>query len=132
MPALVSSTGDVGPSLGTGQTMIPGEYLSNNGWRFSIQYDCNLLLYDRSGGVKWSSGTYNDYNGYFCFLKMQDDCNLVLYARSVKRGTSSLWESRTADLSDGGCRLELNARSSLAIIGSPGTVKGVLSSPRKY
>jgi len=106
--------------------MIPGEYLANSaGWQLTMQSDCRAVLYDRSGTPMWASDI-NNYPGVGCFLKMEDDCNLVLYS-----GTSALWQSHTIDVSDGGCRLLLNSRSSLVILGALGTVKGLLFSSRK-
>jgi hypothetical protein len=42
-----------------------------------MQLDGNLVVYDRDGHVRWSSGTFGNRNAY---LGVEDDGNLVIYA----------------------------------------------------
>ncbi|CAL9763195.1 unnamed protein product [Musa acuminata subsp. burmannicoides] len=74
--------------LYTDETLYTGQSLTYGSYRFIIQSDCNLVLYD-SGNAVWSSGT--DNRGYNCILKMQADGNLVIYSNG-----NALWASNTS------------------------------------
>ncbi|CAL9119590.1 unnamed protein product [Musa textilis] len=74
--------------LYTDETLYTGQSLTYGSYRFTIQSDCNLVLYDSDRAV-WSSGT--DNRGYNCILKMQADGNLVIYSNG-----NALWASDTS------------------------------------
>ncbi|PKU68030.1 Mannose-specific lectin [Dendrobium catenatum] len=71
-----------GERLGTGQALTQG------GFAFVIQSDCNLVLYE-FGNPLWSSGTNGQ--GLGCYVTLQSDGNLVIYDQSNK----AIWASNT-------------------------------------
>ncbi|XP_020104167.1 mannose-specific lectin-like [Ananas comosus] len=74
--------------LYTNDVLSGGESLTYGAYRFTMQTDCNLVLYD-GGSPVWASQTYHKGTG--CALKMQSDGNLVIYDSSG----SPLWASNT-------------------------------------
>ncbi|XP_020101373.1 mannose-specific lectin-like [Ananas comosus] len=74
--------------LYTNDVLFGGQSLTNGNFRFTMQTDCNLVLYD-GGSAIWSSGTYRKGTG--CYVKMQSDGNLVVYNGS----NNALWASNT-------------------------------------
>nr|AAA19577.1 lectin [Epipactis helleborine] len=83
----IPSSGD--NHLLTGQRLTTGSFLTEGGFTFIMQSDCNLVLYDLNRPI-WASGTYGKGTG--CFLSMQSDGNLVVYdVRNI-----AIWASNTA------------------------------------
>ncbi|KAH0465905.1 hypothetical protein IEQ34_006008 [Dendrobium chrysotoxum] len=80
-PASAVDRLNAGQSLGPGQSLAKGTYL------FTIQQDCNLVLYDNNIAV-WATGTNGRASD--CVLKMQTDGNLVIYS-----GSNAIWASNT-------------------------------------
>ncbi|KAG6476875.1 hypothetical protein ZIOFF_066123 [Zingiber officinale] len=72
-----------------GDTMNAGQSLTQGGYTFIMQTDCNLVLYD-SGRAVWASGT--DGRGRNCVLRMQTDGNLVIYDGNNR----AVWASNTS------------------------------------
>lgn len=70
--------------------------VSNNRWyRAIMQGDGNFVVYDKSGKVRWSSGTYGNPGAFFAF---QTDGNLCVYAQDGRNlfsagvtGAVGLW-----------------------------------------
>nr|AAQ55289.1 lectin precursor [Typhonium divaricatum] len=79
---------DRGSTLNSNASLNTGDYLSVKAYKFIMQEDCNLVLYD-AGTAIWSSGTYG--RGYGCRCTMQDDGNLVVY----NSRSEAVWSSRT-------------------------------------
>ena len=73
--------------LNAGQSLSGGQSLAQGGYLFTMQNDCNLVLYDNNRAV-WASGTNGRASG--CVLKMQSDGNLVIYS-----GSRVIWASNT-------------------------------------
>ncbi|XP_020572028.1 mannose-specific lectin-like [Phalaenopsis equestris] len=71
-----------------GERLRPGESLVQGHYFFTMQYDCNLVLYDDSTPI-WASGTQGKGSG--CYVIMQQDGNLVIYDSKKK----PLWASNT-------------------------------------
>ncbi|MBO9668561.1 MAG: hypothetical protein J7501_17315, partial [Bdellovibrio sp.] len=80
------------------QSVIMGQY------RFILQADGNLVMYDPFSFAVWSSGTSGKNCGnQGCKAVYQSDGNLVLY----KNGQGAYWDSGTANR---GARLRISAR----------------------
>ncbi|KAJ4796392.1 Mannose-binding lectin [Rhynchospora pubera] len=75
--------------LYSGEFLYGGQSLTEGSYTFTMQTDCNLVLYD-NGRAIWASRTYQ--KGENCYLSMQDDGNLVIYDFT---GTEVLWSSNT-------------------------------------
>ncbi|XP_020276140.1 mannose-specific lectin-like, partial [Asparagus officinalis] len=58
------------------QALDSGDSLNYGPYRFTMQSDCNLVLYE-SGKAIWASNTYRKEST--CYCKMQSDGNLVVY-----------------------------------------------------
>ncbi|XP_020595050.1 mannose-specific lectin-like [Phalaenopsis equestris] len=71
-----------------GERLNPGDSLVQGHYFFTMQYDCNLVLYDYSTPL-WASGTQNKGSG--CYAIMQRDGNLVVYDSN----NNPLWASNT-------------------------------------
>ena len=63
-------------SLYVDDTLFATQSLNYNAYRFVMQPDCNLVLYDNNRLV-WASETYR--KGYNCRAVMQSDGNFVIY-----------------------------------------------------
>jgi hypothetical protein len=76
--------------LNPGQELPIGAELqsNNNNYRFVMQHDGNLVLYEKGGKALWSSET-NNIAIQRCI--MQTDGNLVLYRYDGK----AVWSSKT-------------------------------------
>ncbi|KAL0922439.1 hypothetical protein M5K25_006426 [Dendrobium thyrsiflorum] len=81
-PASAANRLNAGQSLGPGQSLTQGPYL------FIMQQDCNLVLYDNNRAV-WATGTNGRASG--CVLTMQINGNLVIYS-----GIRVIWASNTS------------------------------------
>nr|AHE93335.1 mannose binding tuber lectin [Amorphophallus paeoniifolius var. campanulatus] len=68
--------------------LFSGQSLTNGNYVFTMQADCNLVLYDRGRAI-WASGTARRASN--CVLRMQRDGNLVVYTP----GGSAIWASGT-------------------------------------
>lgn len=96
------------------------KWISENGDYYLImQYDGNLVLYEKKGKAKWSSKTGGNSNSVLC---MQADGNLVIYNSNKK----PIWNSGThgnigayAGITDG----TFTAASDFNIYNSKGDVK---------
>ncbi|XP_072994861.1 mannose-specific lectin-like [Typha latifolia] len=62
--------------LYSGSSLYTGESLTEGNYRFSMQTDCNLVLYDHGNPI-WDSQT--PIHAFACRLVMQRDGNLVIY-----------------------------------------------------
>ena len=78
-----------GSHLGPGGVLLAGEMLvsSNQRYRFAMQTDGNLVLYDIASPT-WSSGTFG---AAVTHLVMQTDANLVIYGPA-----GAVWASGTS------------------------------------
>lgn len=74
--------------LYSGDSLSAGQLLVHENYVFTIQRDCNLVLYD-AGSAVWASGTNG--GGTNCRLTMQGDGNLVVYDGNNK----AVWASNT-------------------------------------
>ncbi|MQL85506.1 hypothetical protein Taro_018033 [Colocasia esculenta] len=106
---LLSSPVAADEVLPSGQSLAPGQSLTNCGVTLSMQTDCALVLYD-NGNAVWSSGTYGQ--GSNCQLSMQSDGNLVIYSNG-----NAVWASNT-QRGDGNYVLVLQRDRNLVIYGS--------------
>ncbi|KAF3788536.1 Mannose-specific lectin [Nymphaea thermarum] len=73
----------------SGQTLNPGEFLENGPYKFIMQLDCNLVLYDGDRPL-WASNTR--MRGTECRAILQKDANLVIYSEN----NDTVWASGTA------------------------------------
>ncbi|CAA6675529.1 unnamed protein product [Spirodela intermedia] len=73
-------------TLRSGQTLTQRQSLNYNNYVFTMQSDCNLVLYD--GGAVWASGTNG--RGTNCRATMQSDGNFVIYT-----GSRAVWATNT-------------------------------------
>ncbi|CAA6656526.1 unnamed protein product [Spirodela intermedia] len=83
---LLSSPCSARNTLRSGQTLFQRQSLNYNNYFFTMQSDCNLVLYD--GGAVWASGTNGRATN--CRATMQSDGNLVIYT-----GNRPVWASNT-------------------------------------
>ncbi|KAK1312662.1 hypothetical protein QJS10_CPA07g00494 [Acorus calamus] len=74
--------------LFSGGSLNAGQALTNGNYKFIMQSDCNLVLYD-GGRAIWASNTNG--KGSSCVLRMQYDGNLVIYAA----GERAVWATNT-------------------------------------
>uniref|UniRef100_A0A3Q4BPV7 Bulb-type lectin domain-containing protein n=1 Tax=Mola mola TaxID=94237 RepID=A0A3Q4BPV7_MOLML len=58
-----------------------------DGHRLCMQDDCNLVMYDKKGGPKWSTDTYGQCCK-MCHLTLTDDGRLVL-----ERDGEEIWNT---------------------------------------
>ncbi|PIA39902.1 hypothetical protein AQUCO_02600390v1 [Aquilegia coerulea] len=70
------------------ETLNGGEFIENGPYRFIMQTDCNLVLYN-GNRVLWNSATNG--RGTSCRATMQADGNLVILS-----GTTVVWSSGSA------------------------------------
>jgi len=103
------STAGTSSTLNAGSTLASGSQLvSTNGWyRLAMQTDGNLVLYDKSGLVRWSTST--NLAGA-SRLVMQADGNLVVLRNS---DNAVMWASGT--VGSGGNRLVLQTDGNAVI-----------------
>lgn len=104
---LVAGSLPAGQSLTTNQSLLS----LNGGYKLILQTDGNLVLYNASNAVRWSSGTTGKGG---VRLSMQGDGNLVLYTAA----NAPVWVSNTAG--KGGTRLVLSDLGNLAILNASG------------
>ncbi|CAA7392110.1 unnamed protein product [Spirodela intermedia] len=83
---LLSSPCSARNTLRSGQTLTQRQSLNYNNYVFTMQSDCNLVLYD--GGAVWASGTNG--RGTNCRATMQSDGNFVIYT-----GSRAVWATNT-------------------------------------
>ncbi|MEU3075332.1 trypsin-like serine protease [Streptomyces laurentii] len=100
-----------------GQTLQPGETISSENARLTMQTDGNLVLYHRTGGegkggALWATNTEGNPGA---FAKMQADGNFVVYKKGGAESdpSSALWASQTWN--NTGARLELQADANLVV-----------------
>ncbi|KAH7653305.1 alpha-D-mannose-specific plant lectins domain-containing protein [Dioscorea alata] len=74
--------------LYSGESLNTGDYLTYENYKFIMQADCNLVLYE-NGKALWASGTNG--RGTNCYLILQSDGNLVIY--NIK--DNAVWASNT-------------------------------------
>ncbi|KAM0953373.1 putative bulb-type lectin domain-containing protein [Dioscorea sansibarensis] len=74
--------------LYSGETLSSGQALTYGSYNFTMQTDCNLVLYD-NGEALWASGTNG--LGTNCLLTLQSDGNLVIY----NSNNQTVWASNT-------------------------------------
>ncbi|XP_072967480.1 mannose-specific lectin-like [Typha angustifolia] len=74
--------------LYSGSSLYAGQSLTEGNYRFTMQTDCNLVLYDYGNPI-WASQTSGRGSG--CRLDMQRDGNLVVYDAS----NNARWASGT-------------------------------------
>ena len=85
--SLLTSPVSADDRLNAGQSLEGGQSLAQGPYLFTMQQDCNLVLYDNNGAV-WATGTNGKASG--CVVTMQTDGNLVIYS-----GSSVIWASNT-------------------------------------
>ncbi|XP_058110938.1 mannose-specific lectin-like [Magnolia sinica] len=73
-----------------GRTLVTNTYLEYGSYKFIMQQDCNLVLYDK-GIPYWHSNTAGRGIN-FCHCTMQTDGNLVIFAPNGR----AIWTSKTA------------------------------------
>ncbi|XP_020579587.1 mannose-specific lectin-like [Phalaenopsis equestris] len=81
-PASAAST------LYAGQSLNPGQSLTQGNYSFIMQQDCNLVLYDKNRAV-WSTETSGRASG--CVLRLQINGNLIIYS-----GVRVIWQSNSS------------------------------------
>ncbi|KAL5983030.1 hypothetical protein ACLOJK_017110 [Asimina triloba] len=74
-------------TLFNGEKLLTNEFLENGPYKFIMQGDCNLVLYN-NGKALWASGTQG--NGNSCYLLLQNNGNLVVFS-----GSDVVWSSRS-------------------------------------
>ncbi|KAL0922435.1 hypothetical protein M5K25_006422 [Dendrobium thyrsiflorum] len=85
--SLLTTPASADDRLNAGQSLEPGQSLAQGTYLFTMQQDCNLVLYDNNIAV-WATGTNGRASN--CVLKMQTDGNLVIYS-----GSKAIWASNT-------------------------------------
>jgi hypothetical protein len=76
-------------TIGSGQTLKPGQWTQGQYVLLVMQRDGNLVMYrKRDGAAIWSSGTWGHSGAY---AVMQSDGNLVVYGQ----GGGALWATNT-------------------------------------
>ncbi|KAH7689443.1 alpha-D-mannose-specific plant lectins domain-containing protein [Dioscorea alata] len=99
--------------LYSGESLMSGQFLSWGNYKFIMQDDCNLVLYDRGNAI-WSSNTSG--RGSNCHLSQQRDGNLVVYKPD---GTTALWSSQTYVGGEGHYVLVLQKDRKVVLYGGP-------------
>ncbi|KAJ0987829.1 hypothetical protein J5N97_006185 [Dioscorea zingiberensis] len=74
--------------LFSGETLYTGDFLAYAAYKFIMQDDCNLVLYDYDGPV-WASNTGGLAKD--CYATLQSDANLVIYTTNNR----PVWASNT-------------------------------------
>ncbi|KAG9449103.1 hypothetical protein H6P81_009068 [Aristolochia fimbriata] len=72
-------------TLFNGEKLLTNEYIENGPYKFIMQSDCNLVLYNKDKAL-WSSNTRG--HGDSCFLLLQNNGNLVVFS-----GSDVVWSS---------------------------------------
>ncbi|XP_020274747.1 mannose-specific lectin-like [Asparagus officinalis] len=91
------------------EALYSGRSLNYGPYMFTMQNDCNLVLYD-SGNPIWASNTGG--RGYNCRCVMQRDGNLVVYDQN----NNAVWASGTSG-GDGNYVLVLQKDRNVVIYG---------------
>ncbi|XP_043695615.1 mannose-specific lectin-like [Telopea speciosissima] len=94
------------------ESLNNGESLEYDNYRFKIQEDCNLVLYQGDSAI-WASNT--DGKGQNCYCRMQSDGNLVIYEPGDP--DRAVWASNT-DRDSGNYVLILQKDGNVVIYGS--------------
>ncbi|MDT8716128.1 hypothetical protein IAI10_05630 [Clostridium sp. 19966] len=106
--------GNQGNTLKMGQTLWNDQYLQSDTGMYTarIQKDGNIVIYHKSGLVKWAS--YSNSNSSFTDyrLSMQNDGNLVAYAQDW----NSIWQSKTDQAQGSQFSLVLSTYGDLRIL----------------
>lgn len=104
----------VGNNLQCGQALSVGQYLqSSNGiYTAKMQQDGRLVIYDKSGTVKWTSDTNAAAISGYYRASMQMDGNLVIYSK----GWNPKWASNTGQSSSASFVLNLRDDGVLQIL----------------
>jgi hypothetical protein len=119
--ALLHESGDKGNTLGNGETLNAGEFLSSgNGYFAVFQVDGNLVLYNSErftpDNVAWASGSYGKGNPPR-HITMQADGNLVIYGANGK----ATWASRSYGKGRAPFKLVMQIDRNLVIYDKRGT-----------
>jgi hypothetical protein len=92
--------GDFGVMLQPGKSLFPGFGLRTyTGYMLIVQQDGNVVLYNPTNAVVWSTNTFGNVPAY---LTMQMDGNLVLYGyqppqENLNPPVQQLWSSNTSN-----------------------------------
>ncbi|XP_042519169.1 mannose-specific lectin-like [Macadamia integrifolia] len=71
------------------EALYSGNSFQYGSYSFTMQEDCNLVVYKNDSSI-WASGT--DGMGRNCYCRMQSDGNLVVYEHDTDR---VIWASNT-------------------------------------
>ncbi|MES6669707.1 hypothetical protein U6Y00_12230, partial [Cutibacterium acnes] len=114
------------------QRLNPGDSLVQGKSTFTMQHDCNLVLYQGSKPV-WASGTYGKGSG--CYAILQNDGNFVVY----NNGNHPVWATNTNGRGSGNYILIVQRDSNVVLYTGPLWASGtnrvgappvVIASPR--
>ncbi|XP_020571174.1 mannose-specific lectin-like [Phalaenopsis equestris] len=97
--------------LKSGEKLASGESLSTGSYKFVMQSDCNLVLYD-NGEAIWASNTVE--MGTQCRLQLQSNGELIIFAGLGKM----IWRSETGG-GYGKYALVLHSNGNVVVYESP-------------
>ncbi|PTQ26433.1 hypothetical protein MARPO_1717s0001 [Marchantia polymorpha] len=85
-----------------GMRLSSGQFVmsQNRVYRFIMQADCNLVLYQTGVGPLWDSNTIGSASD--CYMELQSDGDAVVYGGGVAR-----WASGTGGRNDGAHRIDV-------------------------
>ncbi|KAF6153306.1 hypothetical protein GIB67_003496 [Kingdonia uniflora] len=95
-------------TLFSGEKLLTNQFIENGPYKFIIQGDCNLVLYNK-GKVLWNSKTQG--HGDSCNLVLQNNGNLVVFS-----GSEVVWSSSSTK-GPNSYRLVIQSDGNLVIYG---------------
>jgi len=97
------------------------EYLSNGGYTFVMQSDCNLVLYNPANAAVWSTKTNGKSTN--CYLTLQQtDGNLCIYNTQDTGNWGAVWCTMALSPSHLPVTLSLSASGAVTVTNSVGSV----------